>query len=48
MRGAEKHVRVAMVQAGEQVWFFRVVGATDAVAAESADFELFLKSVQFK
>lgn len=48
MTGAEKRLRIGLVQVGEQVWFFRLVGATDAVAKEIETFDSFLQSVQFK
>jgi hypothetical protein len=46
--GSEKHVRVAMVPAGGQVWFFRLAGPKDAVAPQIPEFDAFLKTVQFK
>jgi len=46
--GNEKHVRVAMVPAGDQVWFFRLAGPKDAVAQQRASFDAFLQTVQFK
>jgi hypothetical protein len=39
---------VAMIPAGEIVWFFRLTGAPDAVGAERSNLDAFLKSVQFK
>lgn len=46
--GKEKRLRVVMVPAGEQVWFFRLVGTTEAVGHELQSFNAFLQSVQFK
>jgi hypothetical protein len=46
--GNEKHVRVAMVPAGDQVWFFRLAGPKHAVAPQIPNFDAFLKTVQFK
>jgi hypothetical protein len=48
IQGKEKRLRIAMVPAGEQVWFFRLVGTSDEVAKQLDTFDAFLKSVQFK
>jgi len=45
--GAQNRVRVAMVDNGEQVWFFKLVGPTNAVAQQQPAFDEFLKSVAF-
>jgi hypothetical protein len=45
---APKRLMIAMVPAGQTVWFFRMSGPSDAVAAEKANFDALLKSVKFE
>jgi hypothetical protein len=45
--GPTNRVHVAMIEVGDQVWFFKLVGPTAAVAQQQAAFEEFLKSVKF-
>ena len=42
-----KRLLIAMVPAGQTVWFFRMSGAADAVAAQKANFDALLNSVKF-
>jgi hypothetical protein len=46
--GPTNRVRVAMVEVGDDVWFFKLVGPTAAVAQQQPAFDEFLKSVSFK
>ena len=43
-----KRLMIAMVPAGQTVWFFRISGPADAVGAQKASFEALLKSVKFE
>jgi hypothetical protein len=45
--GPTNRVHVAMIEVGDQVWFFKLVGPTAAVAQQQAAFDEFLKSVKF-
>ena len=42
-----KRLLIAMVPAGETVWFFRMLGPADAVEQQRENFRAFLKSVKF-
>jgi len=43
-----KRLLIAMVPAGQTVWFFRMSGPADAVAAQKQNFGALLKSVKFQ
>ncbi len=43
-----RRLLIAMVPAGESVWFFRMLGPADAVQQQRANFDAFLKSVRFE
>jgi hypothetical protein len=43
-----KRLMIAMVPAGQTVWFFRISGPADAVAAQKANFDALLTSVKFE
>ena len=43
-----KRLVLAMVPHGESVWFFRMTGPADGVAAQNANFDSFLKSVRLE
>jgi hypothetical protein len=45
--GAEKAILGAVVQRGEQTWFFKMTGTPELVKSERANFESFLQSVKF-
>jgi hypothetical protein len=44
---ADRATLAAMVNTGEQIWFFKLTGDRNLVAAERDNFESFLKSVRF-
>ena len=39
---------VAMLQRGEEIWYFKILGPAKTVTDQKPAFEMFLKSVQFK
>ena len=43
-----KRLIIAMLPAGQTVWFFRMSGPAEAVAAQKANFDALLKSVKFE
>ena len=43
---ANKQMIVAMASAGGDLWFFKLLGPSDVVAAQKANFESFLNSVE--
>lgn len=45
--GAARGTLAAMVPQGNQIWFFKLTGSRDLVAAERENFLTFLKSVRF-
>ncbi|WP_437226466.1 hypothetical protein SH661x_004600 [Planctomicrobium sp. SH661] len=46
--GPEQSILAAILPDGDAKWFFKMQGPKDAVAAETAHFEEFLKSVKFE
>jgi hypothetical protein len=46
--GPTTRVHVEMIEVGDNVWFFKLVGPTAAVAQQQPAFDEFLKSVSFK
>lgn len=47
LAGPEKRMLVAWVPKGNDWWFFKLTGPSDVIAQQQAQFDAFLKSVQF-
>ena len=45
---ADRGTLAAMLNTGDTIWFFKMTGDRDLVAAERDQFKAFLKSVRFK
>ncbi len=47
LRGKEKSMRVVMAERGNVVWFFKMMGSTDAITRQEKNFMEFIQSVKF-
>jgi hypothetical protein len=47
LAGSSKRLMVAVTPQGEDFWYFKIIGSSDAVQQQKAAFEQFLQSVQF-